>query len=216
MVALLEIGDAAGERRQRQRVRADEDLAVAVADGQRRAAARRDEEVVLAVEEKAEREGALQPRQRGARRLDRRPARRELAVAELDDGLGVGLGLEDRALGLELGAERAEVLDDAVVHHRHPAGLVRMRVALRRLAVRRPAGVADAGLAADRVAHQEVGERDELADGAAPAEAAVVHGGDAGAVVAAVLEPLQRLEDERRHLVAAEDRDDAAHVSATP
>ena len=59
--------------------------------------------------------------------------------------------------------------------------------------------------------HQEVGERDELADGAAAAELAVLHGGDAGAVVAAVLEPLQRLEDERRHLVAAEDRDDAAH-----
>ena len=36
-------------------------------------------------------------------------------------------------------------------------------------------------------------------------EAAVVHRGDAGAVVAAVLEPLQRLEDQRRDLVAAED-----------
>ena len=59
--------------------------------------------------------------------------------------------------------------------------------------------------------HQQVGERDQLADGAAAAEAAVVHGGDAGAVVAAVLEPLQRLEDQRRDLVPAEDRDDAAH-----
>ena len=38
--------------------------------------------------------------------------------------------------------------------------------------------------------------------------------GDAGAVVAAVLEPLQRLEDQRRDLVAAEDGDDAAHQAA--
>ena len=123
---------------------------------------------------------------------------------------------EDRALGLELGAERAEVLDDAVVHDRDAAGLVRVGVALGRLAVGRPAGVADAGVAADRVLDQEVGERDQLADGAAAGELAVVHRGDAGAVVAAVLQPLQRLEDQRGDLVAAEDRDDAAHLSACP
>ena len=211
MVALLEVGDAAGQRRERQRVGADEDLAVAVADGERRAAAGGDEEVVLAVEEEAEREGAVQAGEGGAGGLDRRAPGGELAVAELDDGFGVGLGLEDDAFGLELGAERAVVLDDAVVHHRDAAGLVRVGVALGGLAVRRPAGVADAGLAADRVADEEVGEGDELAHGAAAAEPAVMDGGDAGAVVAAVFQPLQRLEDERRHLVAAEDRDDAAH-----
>ena len=91
------------------------------------------------------------------------------------------------------------------------AGLVGVGVALGRLAVGRPAGVADARLAADRVADEEVGEGDELADRAAALEPALVEGGDAGAVVAAVLEPLQRLEDQRRDLVAAEDGDDAAH-----
>ena len=49
-----------------------------------------------------------------------------------------------RAIGLELGPQRAIVLDDAVVHHGDPARLVRMRVALGRRAVRRPAGMADA------------------------------------------------------------------------
>ena len=39
VVALIEIGDAVGERRQRQRVGADEGLAIAMADGERRAAA---------------------------------------------------------------------------------------------------------------------------------------------------------------------------------
>ena len=138
----------------------------------------------------------------------------ELAVAELDDGLGVGLGREDRALGLELGAQLAEVLDDAVVDDGDAAGLVRMGVALGRLAVGRPAGVADAGVAADRVLDQQVGERDQLADGAAALEAAVLQRGDAGAVVAAVLEPLQRLEDQRRDLVPPEDADDAAHQAS--
>ena len=39
VIALLEIGDPVGERRQRQRVGADEGLAIAMADGERRAAA---------------------------------------------------------------------------------------------------------------------------------------------------------------------------------
>ena len=86
-----------------------------------------------------------------------------------------------------------------------PPGLVRVGVALGRRAVRRPAGMADAGMAADRILHEQVGERDQLADRAAAGEAAVVQRRDAGAVVAAVLEPLQRLEDQRRDLVAAED-----------
>ena len=85
--------------------RADVGLAVAVADRERRAAAGGDEEVLVALEEEAEREGAVEPRQRGAGGLDRRRAGGERAVAEVDDDLGVGLGLEDRALGLELGAE---------------------------------------------------------------------------------------------------------------
>ena len=214
MVALVEIGDAMGERRQRQRIRPDEVLAVAVADGERRATPGGDEQVVLALEEKAERERALEPRQRHARRLHRPYPRAKRAVAELDDGLGVGVAGEDRAVGLELGAQRAVVLDDAVMHHGDPPGLVRVRVALARRAVRRPAGMADAGMAADRILHEQVGERDQLAHRPPAAEAPLVHGRDAGAVVAAILEPLQRLEDQRRDLVAAEDRDDPAHQEA--
>ena len=108
------------------------------------------------------------------------------------------------------------VLDDAVVHHRDRAGLVGVGVADGGAAVGRPAGVADAGVAADRVLDQEVGEGDELAYGAAAREVAVLQRGDAGAVVAAVLQPLQRLEDERGHLVVAQDRDDAAHQRFAP
>ncbi len=61
-VAVLEIGDAVGERRERDRVGAEIHLAVAVADGERRALARADQQVVLALEQEGERERAAQPR----------------------------------------------------------------------------------------------------------------------------------------------------------
>jgi hypothetical protein len=216
VVALLEIGDAVGHRRERERVGAEVHLALAIADGERRAAAGADHQVLLALEEEGEREGAFQPGERRAGGFERGQARAQLAGAELGDGLGVGLGFEGDALGFQLGAQGAEVLDDAVVHHGDGAGAVGMGVAVGRRAVGGPAGVADAAVAADRVADEEVGERDQLAGGAAAVEMALVHGGDAGAVVAAVFEALQRLEDQRRDLVAAEDADDAAHLSELP
>ena len=75
-VALLEIGDAVGERRERQRVGAEIHLAVAVADRERRALARADQEIVLALEQIDEREGAAQTPER---RLDRLGGRLPLA-----------------------------------------------------------------------------------------------------------------------------------------
>jgi hypothetical protein len=118
-------------------------------------------------------------------------------------------------LGLELGAQLAEVLDDAVVHHRD--GPARCGWAL--VSVGAP-------WVAQRVwpmpVLPRIGSRTSrsesamsLPTGAAPVEPARRARGDAGAVVAAVFEPLQRLEDEGRHLVAAEDADDAAHLSAS-
>ena len=73
----------------------------------------------------------------------------EVALDEMRDGLGVGLGAQDVAVGRELLAQLDVVLDDAVVHDRDLAGAVdvRMRVLLARLAVRRPARVADADAA---------------------------------------------------------------------
>src|SRR5690606_2373598 len=83
-----------------------------------------------------------------------------------------------------------------------------------RSAMGRPAGVADAAPAADRLAHEQVRERDELAHPAPAGEPCVVDGGDPGAVIAAILEPLETLEDQRRRLVIAEDSHDATHQPA--
>ena len=62
-VAVLQIADRVGERRERDGVGADEHLAVAEADGERRAFAGADQEIVLAGEQERQREGAAQPRQ---------------------------------------------------------------------------------------------------------------------------------------------------------
>jgi hypothetical protein len=75
------------------------------------------------------------------------------------------------------------------------AALVGVGVADGRRAVGGPAGVADAGLARERFVDEEVGEVHELAHRAAAVEAARVHRGDPGAVVAPVFEALQRLDE---------------------
>ena len=113
----------------------------------------------------------------------------------------------------ELGLELAEVLDDAVVHDRDLAVHVRMRVALGRAAVRRPARVADAGVPGERLGEQPAFEVAQLALGAAALEMAVLDGGDAGRVVAAIFEPAQRVDEVGRDGLLPDDSDDAAHGS---
>ncbi len=153
-VAVLEIGDRVGERRERDGVGAEIHLAVAVADRQRRALARADQQIVLAGEQESEREGAAQPRQRRLHRLGRRAAVLHLLGDEMGDHLGVGLRAELRALALQFLAQLAEILDDAVVHDRQTVGGVRMRVALGRPAVGCPARMADADGAGERLARE--------------------------------------------------------------
>ena len=84
------------------------------------------------------------------------------------------------------------VLDDAVVHHHHAAGAVAMRmgVLLRGAAMGRPAGVADAVGAVDRLEPDGLFQVAQLAFGAANLQPVAVAGhGDSRRVVAAVLEP---------------------------
>ena len=76
-----------------------------------------------------------------------------LALDQVRDDLGVGLGDELVPFLLQLALQLEIVLDDAVVHDDDPSGAVavRVRVLLGRTAVRRPAGVADAVFAFERL-----------------------------------------------------------------
>ena len=98
-----------------------------------------------------EREQAAQVEQRPPHRILETVVL-HLALDEVRDDLGVGLGDEAVAFLLQLPLQIEVVLDDAVVHDDDLARAVavRVRVLLGRPAVRRPARVADAVLAVER------------------------------------------------------------------
>ncbi len=169
-VAVLEIADRVGERRQRDRVGAEIHLALAIADGERRALARADHQIVLAGEQEGERESAAQLLERGRHRIGRRLAAFHLLRDQMRDHLGIGLADELGAALRQLFAQLAEILDDAVVDDRDALGGMRMGVVLGRPPVGRPARVADADIAAERLALQPRFERVQLAFGAAAAK----------------------------------------------
>jgi hypothetical protein len=139
------------------------------------------------------RQDCLEPlqQQRSTGRAAIRQQARQLAAEQVGDHLGVRVRAEHHPLRLQVLAQAAEVFDDAVLHHRQPAGAIQVGVcvALLRLAVGGPAGVADAALARGTGGLKPAGEVHQLAFRLEAAELACsVHGGDAGRVVAAVFQ----------------------------
>ena len=130
----------------------DEELAVAQPDDDRRAVPDGDDLLGIVGRDEDQREVAAHQQQRAAHRV-LEPVVLHLALDEVRDDLGVGLGDELVALPLELLLEIEVVLDDAVVNHDDLAGAVavRMRVLLGRPAVRGPTRVADAVVAGERI-----------------------------------------------------------------
>ena len=120
--------------------------------------------------------GRDQHQREQAAHVEQRPAHRvleavvlHLALDQVRDDLGVGLGDELVPFLLELLLQLEIVLDDAVVDDDDAAGAVAMRmgVLLGRPAVRRPARVADAVVPVERVRRDHFLEARQLA-GAAP------------------------------------------------
>ena len=210
-VALFQIADVVGEGRQRDGVGAEIHLALAFADRQRAAAPGADQKVLVAVEQEAQREGAFQALQHGVDGVLGRLAALQLARHQMGDRLRVGLAFEDDALGFQLGAQLAVVLDDAVVDDRQPRRRMRMGIGLCRRAMGRPAGVADADRALQRMVGEPCCEVDQLALGAQARQRPVFQRGDAGGIIAAIFEPLQRVDETVGHLFAADDADNSAH-----
>src|SRR5262245_15053872 len=133
---------------------------------------------------------------------------------QVGDHLGVGLGAELGTLLLELVAQLAEILDDSVVHDCKAVGGVRMRVALGRLAVRRPAGVADAADARERLALEPRLEIAQLALGAAAGELTAFQRRNAGGIITAVFKPLERIDQRTGDRLTSQNADYSAHASA--
>ena len=121
------------------------------------------------------------------------------------------------ALGGQLAPELLVVLDDAVVHDRHSAGAVAMRVgvALHRSPVGRPPRVADTGGHVRGRGTGGLPERFEgvPAQGVAPAPQGVVTNENHPCrVIAAVLEQSQRVQHHLQRISRAGDADDPAHA----
>ena len=106
----------AGVLDERGDVGAEEVLALAEADHERRVAAGADDEAGLVLVHREQREGAVEALDDRAERGGEVVAVRAVLAAEQHRGdLGVGLAAEGVALGEQLGLDLGEVLDDAVV-----------------------------------------------------------------------------------------------------
>ena len=130
--------------------------------------------------------------------------------------LGVRVGDQLDAAGLELVAQGGEVLDDAVVDDGGLAveGEVRVRVDVVRAAVGGPAGVSQAGVAGQGVATNDVDAFDEVAElalGFFYADTFCVIDGDTGGIVSPVLHPPQCIEPDFQGLLLSYVSNDCAH-----
>jgi hypothetical protein len=132
------------------------------------------------------------------------------------DDFGVGLRTEAVAQVLELGAQQIVILDDAVVHDGDAvAGNMRMRVAHRRHAVRRPARMRDADVARDRRLGDRILQDLDLADCAQPCDrTARIDDRETRRVVAAILEAAQPLQQDRNDIALGDDAYDSTHETA--
>ncbi len=211
-VAVLEIADGVGKGCQRDRIRTQIHLAVAMADRKRRTLAGADHQIAVTLKQERQREGAAQLRQRSLHRVLWRRALEEIGIDQMSHDLGVGLAGEFRALLFEHQPQFAEILDDAVVNHGDVVGRMRMRVGLIRLAVGGPSRMADAGMTGERFGFQSRFEVFQLAFGATAREAVAFQRGDTSGIVTAIFQPLERIHDLIRDRSASENADNAAHA----
>ena len=211
IIALLQIGDPAGEGSDRQGVGAQEHLAFAIAHHQGAAPAGAHDQVVFPLNQHRQGEGPGQPIQRRLQRLQRRQPRAQLRIQHLGDHLGVGVALESPALSLKVAFQLGEVLDDAVVHQTDPAGDLRMGVGLVGCAVGGPAGVTNPHRGGQGPIGQHRFQGCDLALRPAPLNLAADHPGHAGRIIAAVFQPLEGIEQPGLDRDIPDDADDAAH-----
>ena len=103
---------------------------VPVANGQRRAVAGADDQILLAAEHDGQRKGPFQPLQRGEGGVDGGSPPLHLARHQMGHHFRIGLRGKRVAVGDELGAQLGEILDDAVMDHRHIGRKMRVRIGL--------------------------------------------------------------------------------------
>ena len=135
----------------------------------------------------------------------RAAARRADVLDQVHEHLGIGAAAERVAVLLERVLEHPVILDDAVVYQCDVLrfGVVRMGVHVVRHAVRRPARMRDADASAQLLALEEMLQVGDLALTLVYVECTVLADhGDPRAVVSAVFEPVQTLQQNRTGLAS--------------
>src|SRR5256884_7294255 len=158
--------------------------------------------------------GALDLVQRARHRFDHRAGAREQLFDQVREHLRVGLGPEHVTALPERGAQRAGVLDDAVVDQRQGAATVGVRVRVDGVgrAVRGPARVGDPRVPGGKARSEGFLEHADLPRGLVDIDATVLDQREPRGVVPAVLEAPQSLQQERRRLPRPRVAYDAAHM----
>ena len=212
-LSVLEEDHVARVREDRRDVRGDEVLAFAEPDHDRRAIAHGDDGAGIGRGDDDQREQAAQPLQR-SRHGGVQAVLGQFEADQVRHDFGVGLGAECDAASLQFPLQLEVVLDDPVVHENDAAALVAMRVSvlLGGTAVRGPARVTDAVRAGQRPLAKHGLEIGQLARAASHVDAVRADDGDAGRVVAAILEPAEPIEHHRDDFLMTDVSDDAAHV----
>src|SRR5688572_10367355 len=110
------------------------------------------------------------------------------------------------------------VLENAVVHDDQGAGAVGVgvRVVFRGTPVRGPPRMTDADGAVDGAVAQRALERLDPTHGAPDVQAARVEHGNARRIIAAVLQPLEAVDDDADRALLTHIADDAAHGCSPP
>ena len=210
-VAVIQVTHGIRKGRQGDSIGAEEHFALAGTDGKRAAAPCADHEVFLALEQESQGECAFQPGQDAGNGVARRSTVLQFARHHHGDDLGVGLAFEGEAVGNQLVLELAEILDDAVMDNAHRPGCVRMRICFRSRPMRGPARMADADRSRQGLFAKPPLQIAQLALGTTTIQPTAIQRRDAGRVVSAIFETLQRVDEAPGHGLVADDANDAAH-----
>ena len=203
--------DAAGMADEGRGIGGEKHLALADPEHYRAAVAGDDDHVGVCGVEDGEPVGpADQPERRAHRGIERSRRHRRDQVCE---HLGVGLRAKDDPIGFEPGAQLSGILDDAVMDDGDPVlGIaMRMGIAVARLAMRCPARMGDAGRALE-ARRQQLFELAHPALAFGQTQLAAAGDRDPGRIVAAIFEPMQPFDQDRRRVAPADVTDDATHA----
>ncbi len=235
-LVLADLHGAAGVRDEGRDVTGQEGLVGADADHERAVAPRPDHHVGMVPVHHDQREGAFQTAAHPAEGLGQpaRPGRLgslsgpspsgpvrgahrgEFVLQQVRDDLGVGLAGEFVPVALEAGPQAREILDDPIVDHGDGAGAVgvRMRVGVRRPAVRRPAGMTDTDGSprAGRRFGQRLFQVGQFARSAQSMQPAVDDHGHARRVVAPVFQPAKPGQSHLERGLSPDVPDDPTHA----